>query len=106
MMSDTLLEIFEIARRVIPSNYLPEPADVPEAHRANLLRDNDRLDRGVSGPDAMDIWFRAQEAMSYFARHHQSPAWRAKYRIMLMEAEASMLATLQEAERKVKARAL
>ena len=64
MISPALDEIFAIARRIIPSNYLPEPADVPEAHRANVLRDNDRFERGgVSGPEAIDIWFRTQEAI-------------------------------------------
>jgi hypothetical protein len=104
-LSPALLEIFAIARRIIPSRYLPEPADVPEAHQANLLRDNELFERGVTGPEGMDIWFRTQEAISYFARHHADPERRTKYAVMLIEAETSMLALLRECERKVKARA-
>ena len=89
-MSPALIEIFEIASRIIPTNWLPEPANVPEAHRANVVRDNDRFERGgVAGPEAMNIWFRTQEAISYFARHHPNSARRAKYTVMLIEAEAS-----------------
>jgi hypothetical protein len=105
-MSPALIEIFEIARRIIPSRYLPEHANVPEAHRANVVRDNERFERGgVTGPEAIDIWFRTQEAISYFARNHPSAERRTEYAVMLIEAEASMLATLHECERKVKARA-
>jgi hypothetical protein len=105
-MSPALLEIFAIASRIIPTNWLPEPANVPEAHRANVVRDNDRFERGgVTGPEGMDIWFRTQEAISYFADHHPNHARRTKYAVMLIEAETSMLALLRECERKVKARA-
>ena len=105
-MSPALLEIFEIASRILPTNWLPEPANVPEAHRANVVRDNERFERGgVAGPEGINIWFRTQEAISYFARNHADPARRTKYSVMLIETETSMLAMLRDAERKVKARA-
>ena len=77
-MSPAFDEIFEIASRILSPRYLPEHANVPEAHRANVVRDNERFERGVTGPEGMDIWLRTQEAISYFACHHPNPARRTK----------------------------
>jgi hypothetical protein len=106
-MSDTFLEIFAIARRILSPRYLPEPANVPMSHVVNVFRDNDVFDGGgfATTDAAMDAWFRTQEAMEFHAHNHPDPAIRTKLAVMLMEAEASMLATLRECERKVKARA-
>jgi hypothetical protein len=103
--SPAFIEINGIASRLLKTQYLPTPNDVPEEHFRNLM--HDFLDRNpITADQAMDVWFRTQEACEYFAQHHPRPASRAKYGAMLEEMEASMLAILRWGERKRKARAL
>jgi hypothetical protein len=103
--SPALIEIFGLASRTLKSSYLPTPVDIPEEHFRNLL--HDFLDQNpITADQAMDVWFRTQEATEFFAEHHPNPASRARYAAMLEEMEASMLAILRWGERKRKARGL
>jgi hypothetical protein len=104
-VSPAFIEIDRIASRLLNTQFLPTPVNVPEEHFRNLL--HDFLDRAeITADQAMDVWFRTQEACEFFAHNHPSSASRARYGVMLEEMEASMLAILRWAERKRKARAL
>jgi hypothetical protein len=103
--SPALNEINGIASRLLKSNYLPTPVDIPEEHFRNLM--HDFIDQNpITADQGMDVWFRTHEAPEYFSRHHPDPAFRAKYAAMLEEMEASMLAILRWGDRKRRARAL
>jgi hypothetical protein len=105
MSSPALIEINGIASRLLNTQFLPTPVNIPEEHFRNLLRDF--LDHAeITADQAMDVWFRTQEATEFFAQHHPDPAFRAKYAAMLEDMEGSMLAILRWGERKRKARAL